>query len=152
KQLDDRDRARTAAGLATDIAAAADALRPLEPLLAYQLVVGRAGGAAESWQGPRRRDREPGGVWGEPPPASEGARLDATGRVVAHLSPLAQVVAPLPSAEPELFLLWRSGRGRARLVAAPWGFERDDVAAGEMLAALSTEDSDTAHDPADETS
>ena len=72
--------------------------------------------------------------------------------MVARLSPLAQVIRPLPSAEPELFLLWRSGRGRARLVAAPWGFERDDAAAGEVLAALSTEDSDTAHDHGDETS
>src|SRR5262249_6311055 len=37
-------RPRPAADLAADIAAAGDALRPLEPLLRYQLVVGRAGG------------------------------------------------------------------------------------------------------------
>ncbi|HSN25304.1 MAG TPA: NACHT and WD repeat domain-containing protein, partial [Kofleriaceae bacterium] len=71
------------------------------------------------------------------------------GHVVARLSPLAQVISPLPSSEPELFLLWRSGRGAARLMAAPWGFERDDDAAGQRLAALSTEDSDTQHEPDD---
>jgi len=57
-----------------------------------------------------------------------------------------QVRSPLPSAEPELFLLWRSARGQARLVAAPWGFERDDDAAAQRLAVLTTEDSDTQHD------
>jgi tRNA A-37 threonylcarbamoyl transferase component Bud32 len=153
-RLDDRERARSAAGLAADIAAAASALRPIEPLLAYQLVVGRADhdAGAESWQGPRRRDRERVVVWGEPLADGEVALLDAGGTLVARLSPLAQVIAPLPSAEPELFLLWRSGRGAARLVAAPWGFERDDDAAGERLAALTTEDSETQHDPADDAS
>ncbi len=150
-RLDDRDRARTAAGLAADVAAASEALAPLEPLLAYQLVLGRSDGA-ESWQGPRRRDRERVVVWGEPLGDGEVALLDTGARVVARLSPLAQVVRPLPSAEPELFLLWRGGRGPARLVAAPWGFERDDDAAGQRLAALSTEDSDTAADPATERS
>ena len=150
-RLDDRDRARTAAALSADIAAAGEALAPLEPLLAYQLVLGVADNAAESWIGPRRRDRERVVVW-EPLAAGEVALLDATGAVVARLSPLVQVIAPLPSAEPELFLLWRSGRGRARLVAAPWGFERDDDAAGKHLAALTTEDSDTLHDAADDRS
>jgi tRNA A-37 threonylcarbamoyl transferase component Bud32 len=170
-RLDDRDRARTAAALAADVDAAAEALRSLEALLAYQLVVGGAGpgdrwpraeGAlartagtavfAESWQGPRRREREKVLVWGEPLVELEVALLDAAGKIVARLSPFAQVIAPLPAAEPELFLLWRSGRGAARLMAAPWGFERDDDAAGMKLAALSTEDSDTAADPADDRS
>ena len=150
-RLDDRDRVRSAASLTMDVEDAALALRPIEPLLAYQLVVGRPGGA-ESWQGPRRRDRDRVLVWGEPLADGEVALLDSAGKVVARLSPLAQVIAPLPSAEPELFLLWRSGRGVARLVAAPWGFERDDDAAGERLAALTTEDSDTAHDAADDIS
>ncbi len=150
-RLDDRDRVRSAAALTADVEDAALALRPIEPLLAYQLVVGRPGGA-ESWQGPRRRDRERVLVWGEPLADGEVALLDSAGTVVVRLSPLAQVIAPLPSAEPELFLLWRSGRGVARLVAAPWGFERDDDAAGERLAALTTEDSDTAHDAADDVS
>lgn len=149
ERLDDRDRPRTAAALAQDVEAASEALRPLEPLLAYQLVVGGGGAAAESWQGPRRRDREKVLVWGEPLRDGEVALLDGTGHVVSRLSPLAQVIAPLPSSEPELFLLWRSGRGAARLVAAPWGFERDDDAAGQRLAALSTEDSDTQHEPDD---
>ncbi|HSN29860.1 MAG TPA: protein kinase, partial [Kofleriaceae bacterium] len=149
ERVDDRDRSRTAAALAADVVAAAEALRPLEPLLAYQLVVGGAGAVAESWQGPRRRDRERVLVWGEPLRDGEVALLDASGHVVARLSPLAQVIAPLPSSEPELFLLWRSGRGAARLMAAPWGFERDDDAAGQRLAALSTEDSDTQHEPDD---
>ena len=61
-------------------------------------------------------------------------------------------MAPLPSAEPELFLLWRSGRGQARLVAAPWGFERDDDAAALRLAVLTTEDADTLADPRDDRS
>jgi tRNA A-37 threonylcarbamoyl transferase component Bud32 len=150
-RLDDRDRTRTAAVLAADVAAAAEALRGLEALLAYQLVVGGAG-AAESWRGPRRRERERVLVWGEPLADREVALLDDAGEVVARLSPYAQVIAPLPAAEPELFLLWRSGRGAARLMAAPWGFERDDDAAGAKLAALSTEDSDTAADPADDRS
>jgi tRNA A-37 threonylcarbamoyl transferase component Bud32/WD40 repeat protein len=150
-RLDDRDRARTAAVLAADVAAAAEALRALDALLAYQLVVGSET-AAESWQGPRRRERERVLVWGEPLADREVALLDDTGQVVARLSPFAQVIAPLPAAEPELFLLWRSGRGAARLMAAPWGFERDDDAAGMKLAALSTEDSDTAADPADDRS
>ena len=151
ERLDDRDQPRNAAALAADVFAIADALHPLESLLAYELVVGRTDGSAESWQGPRRRDRERRIVWGE---LAEGevALLDAAGTVVARLSPLAQVIAPLPSAEPELFLLWRGGRGPARLVAAPWGFERDDEAAGSRLAALSTEDSDTSADPADDRS
>jgi tRNA A-37 threonylcarbamoyl transferase component Bud32 len=156
ERLDDRDRVRTAARLGADIEAASEALRPLEPLLAYQLVLGLDDGIAESWQGARRRDREKVMVWGT---AAHGklapgdvALLDGNGEVVARLSPLAQVQAPLPSAEPELFLLWRSGRGSARLMAAPWGFERDDDAAGQRLHALSTEDSDTENDPADDRS
>ncbi len=150
-RLDDRDRPRTAAHLAEDITAAADALRALEPLLAYQLVLGLEGDVAESWQGARRRDRERVVVWNGIAPG-QVALVDGNGHVVARLSPFAQVIAPLPSAEPELFLLWRSGRGHARLVAAPWGFERDDDAAGQRLAALSTEDSDTQHDAADDRS
>ncbi|HUS32117.1 MAG TPA: serine/threonine-protein kinase [Kofleriaceae bacterium] len=150
-RLDDPHRQRTAALLAADVGAAAEALSALEPLLAYHLVLGGAGAVAESWQGPRRRDREKVLVWGELA-ESEVALLDTAGKVVARLSPYAQVIAPLPAAEPELFLLWRSGRGQARLVAAPWGFERDDERAGTMLAALSTEDSDTAMDAQDERS
>ncbi|MBA3394434.1 MAG: hypothetical protein H0T89_17445, partial [Deltaproteobacteria bacterium] len=141
----------TAAALALDITAVADALQALEPLLAYQLVVGRVG-AAESWQGARRRDRERVVVWGEPLADGEVALLDAQGRVVSKLSPLVQVVSPLPSAEPELFLLWRSGRGAARLVAAPWGFERDDEAAAARLSLLTTEDADTLANEGDDSS
>jgi hypothetical protein len=146
-RLDDRDRPRTAAGLAFDVASIVDALEPLEVLLAYQLVVGRAG-AAESWQGVRRRDRDRVVVWGEPLPDGAVALLDGTGRVVAKLSPLIQVSSPMPSSEPELFMLWRSARGQARLVAAPWGFELDDEAAAQRLAVLTTEDSDTLSDSA----
>ena len=151
ERLDERDRPRSAAALAEDIPAAVEALRPLEPLLAYQLVVGR-GEWAESWVGARRRDRERVLVWGDTLKDGEVALLDATGKVVARLSPLAQVLAPLPSAEPEMFLLWRSGRGAARLVAAPWGFEIDDDAAGVRLASLTTEDSATSQDPAGDAS
>jgi len=150
--LDDRDRTRNAAALAAEVAAAAEALHGLEPLLGYHLVVGGAGAVAESWQGPRRREREKVLIWGEPLGEREVALLDAGGQVVARLSPYAQVISPLPAAEPELFLLWRSGRGPARLMAAPWGFERDDDAVGIKLAALSTEDSETAADPADDSS
>ncbi|MFT3694724.1 MAG: protein kinase [Kofleriaceae bacterium] len=150
-RLDDPSRARTAAALATDIAALAEALVPLEPMLAYELVVGRGDGTAESWRGPRRQSRERRVAW-DPLAQNEVALQDPSGAVVARLSPLAQVVSPLPSADPELFLLWRGGRGAARLVAAPWGFERDDEAAGTRLAALSTEDSDTSADPGGEQS
>jgi tRNA A-37 threonylcarbamoyl transferase component Bud32 len=151
-RLDDPSRARNAATLATDVAAAAEALLVIEPLLAYQLVVGGPDGIAESWQGPRRRDRDRVVVWGAPLAPGDVALLDAGGHVVARLSPFAQVIAPLPSAEPELFLVWRSGRGPARLVAAPWGFERDDDQTGHLLAALSTEDTETAQDDASERS
>ncbi len=150
-RLDDRERSRTAAALASDVASASEALSALAPLLAYQLVVGRAG-SAESWTGVRRRDRERVVVWGEPLADGEVALLDATGRVAIRLSPLVQVSSPLPSSEPELFLLWRSGKGAARLVAAPWGFERDDDAAAQRLAVLTTEDSDTAHEARDDRS
>ncbi|MBA3464998.1 MAG: serine/threonine-protein kinase PknK, partial [Deltaproteobacteria bacterium] len=150
-RLDDRERPRTAADLSADVRAVAEALRPLEPLLAYTLVVGRAG-AAESWQGARRRNRERVVVWGAPLPDGEVALLDVAGAVVVKLSPLVQVRSPLPSAEPELFLLWRSARGQARLVAAPWGFERDDDAAAQKLAMLTTEDADTQADASDDAS
>ena len=155
-RLDERDRRLPPAGLATalaeDVVAAAEALRPIEPLLAYQLVVGRGGDQAESWIGARRRDRERVLIWGDPLADGEVALLDATGKIVARLSPLAQVLSPLPSAEPEMILLWRSGRGPARLVAAPWGFEIDDDAAGVRLASLTTEDFATAQDPGDDAS
>ncbi|HEU0035623.1 MAG TPA: serine/threonine-protein kinase [Kofleriaceae bacterium] len=141
----DGDRTRTAARLAVDVAAVAEAMQALEPLLAYHLVVGR-NGAAESWQGVRRRDRDRVVVWGEPLDDDQVALLDGTNRVVAKLSPLVQVCRPVPSADPELFLLWRTGRGHARLVAAPWGFERDDEAAASVLASLTTEDVDTVAD------
>ena len=144
------DSRRTPAALAVDMAAIVSAMRSIEPLLAYQLVVGR-GAVAESWQGTRRRERERVVVWGE---LADGAvaLLDAQGAVVAVLSPLVQIISPLPSAEPELFLLWRSGRRGARLVAAPWGFERDDEAANAKLALLTTEDTDTINDAASEAS
>jgi tRNA A-37 threonylcarbamoyl transferase component Bud32 len=145
QRLDDRDHARTAGDLARDLAHAAEALHALEPLLTYQLVVGRAG-AAEVWQGTRRRERERVVVWGDPLPDGEVALLDERNAVMARLSPLVQVRSPLPSAEPELFLLWRSRRGHARLVAAPWGFERDDDAAAQRLAALTTDDESAAGD------
>ncbi|MCX5746416.1 MAG: hypothetical protein NT062_28395 [Proteobacteria bacterium] len=145
-RLDDRDRPRSLVTLASDIAAAADALRSLEPLLAYQLVVG-CEGVGESWQGTRRRDRERVVVWGEPLVDGEAALLDGTGRVVVRLAPFVQIVAPLPSAEPEVFLLWRGGRGAARLMAAPWGFERDYDAAGARLSQLATEQDAPPADP-----
>ncbi|HEY4242013.1 MAG TPA: serine/threonine-protein kinase [Kofleriaceae bacterium] len=148
-RLDDRAHPRTLASLAFDMAAVADALRPLAPLLAYRLAVWREG-AAESWQGARRRERMRVMVWGEPLPDGLVALLDAQDKVALVLSPLVQVVAPAPAAEPELFVLWRSGRGGARLVAAPWGFERDDDAAARRLAQLTTEDHATADDPGDD--
>jgi tRNA A-37 threonylcarbamoyl transferase component Bud32 len=166
-RLDDRDRSRTLAALTADIANAAAALRPLEALLAYRLVVGapnaRLGGrpsdtsgpasdGAESWQGVRKRNRERVVVWGEPLAPGQVALLDASGTVVVKLSPLVQVIAPLPSSEPELFFLWRSGKGQARLVAAPWGFERDDDDAAQRLSILTTEDGDTLADTKDDRS
>ncbi len=149
ERLDDNARNQASRGgqpLALDIAAAADALRPLEPLLAYQLVVGRGAEWAESWIGTRRRERERVLVWGDALGDGEVALLDAAGKVVARLSPLACVIAPLPSADPELFLLWRGGRGAARMVAAPWGYEVDDDRAGQRLATLTHDDGETEHD------
>ena len=150
-RLDDRDRSRTYAALAADVANAAAALRPLEALLAHRLVVGVADGA-ESWQGVRKRNRERVVVWGEPIAPGQVALLDGSGNVVVTLSPLVQVIAPLPSSEPELFFLWRSGKGQARLVAAPWGFERDDDDAAQRLSILTTEDGDTLADAKDDRS
>ena len=150
-RLDDRDRSRTFAALAADVANAAVALRPLEALLSHRLVVGVAGGA-ESWQGVRKRNRERVVVWGAPLAQGQVALLDASGNIVVKLSPLVQVIAPLPSSEPELFFLWRSGKGHARLVAAPWGFERDDDDAAQRLSILTTEDGDTLADAKDDRS
>ncbi|MDX2093571.1 MAG: protein kinase [Kofleriaceae bacterium] len=147
--LDDRDHARTASDLARDLAAAAEALHALDGLLSFVLVVGRAGGA-EKWQGPRRRERERVVVWGEPLPDGEVALLDEHGNVAARLSPLVQVLSPLPAAEPELFFLWSGKRGHARLVAAPWGFERDDEAAARRLDALTTEEESAQGDGSEE--
>src|SRR5699024_1213885 len=45
-----------------------------------------------------------------------------------------------------------SGRGQARLVAAPWGFEYDDEAAAQRLAMLTTEDGSTLEDAKDDRS
>ena len=149
-RLDDRDRSRTLAALAADVANAAVALRPLEALLALRLVVGVADGA-ESWQGVRKRNRERVVVWGELAPG-QVALLDGSGTVVVTLSPLVQVIAPLPTSEPELFFLWRSGKGQARLAAAPWGFERDDDDAAQRLSILTTEDGDTLADAKDDRS
>jgi len=148
---DDRDRARSASALAADVAALPDALRPLEPLLEYVLVAAR-GGVVESWQGARRRDREHVVVWGDPLEDGDVALLDQRARVVARLSPLVQVSSPLPTGEPELFLLWRTARGAARMVAAPWGYERDDDSAAQWLAALTTASDDTLIDTADDRS
>jgi serine/threonine protein kinase len=149
-RLDGRDRSRSASALAADVAALPEALKPLEPMLDYRLVAGRSDGTADSWQGARRRDREPVVVWGDPLADGDVALLDTNARVVARLSPLVQVSAPLPSAEPELFLLWRTVRGGARMVAAPWGYERDDDAAAHWLAALTTANDEGLEDTLDE--
>ena len=42
------------------------------------------------------------------------------------VTPLVRAQRPMPHAELELFLLWKAGKGAARLAAAPWGYERDD--------------------------
>jgi hypothetical protein len=147
ERLDARDRARTPSALASDIAAAAEALGQLEPMLRYQLVVGRRDGA-ERWQGQRRRERERVVVWGELDDG-EVALLDEAGRVQLRLSPFVQVRTPLPSLEPELFMLWRAERRSARLVAAPWGFEHDDERVGERLATLTTDERASSNQLAD---
>jgi tRNA A-37 threonylcarbamoyl transferase component Bud32 len=138
-------RGRTSAELSADVGALAAALGPLEPLLAYRLVVGGETGP-EAWMGVRQPSRPRVLLWGEAVAVGEVVLLDGTGRIALRLTPLVRAQRPLPHADLELFVIWRTDKGAARLAAAPWGYERDDEEAGLLLAALGTTDTDTFHD------
>jgi WD40 repeat protein len=144
-------RRRAPSDLADDVGALGEALAPLEPLLAYRLVVGGADGP-ETWVGARQRSRPRALVWGDAVAVGEVVLLDGAGHIALRLSPLVRAQRPLPHADLELFLIARTGRGVARLAATPWGFEADDEEAGKFLAQLSTADSQPAEAAGDDAS
>jgi WD40 repeat protein/tRNA A-37 threonylcarbamoyl transferase component Bud32 len=104
-----------------------DLLQRLDFLRAYTLAVPRAGrpGSADRWMGLRRTPRPSVSLRGEHPP-DQPILIDREGAAVATLWPLVQIAPPAPGAAEEVFFLEGSGRHGARLVAVPFGFERDD--------------------------
>ncbi|MBP6630590.1 MAG: protein kinase [Kofleriaceae bacterium] len=145
------NRGRTAAELTADVGGLPAALAPLERVFGYRLVVGGEQGA-EVWMGVRQPTRPRALLWDEAVAVGEVVLLDEVGRIALRLTPLVRAQRPMPHAELELFLLWKAGKGAARLAAAPWGYERDDEEAGLLLAALGTTDTDTLYDSLDEKS
>jgi WD40 repeat protein/serine/threonine protein kinase len=122
-QADETDaRATLDAGLG----AMARLLEALAPLSAYTLVVPIGRMIAEKWVGTRRAQRTAIAVRGRDIPAGEVALLDAQQVPVLSMHPLMQVAVPTPGAPLELFLFEGRGRGGARLVSMPTGFEHHD--------------------------
>ncbi|HWO26386.1 MAG TPA: serine/threonine-protein kinase, partial [Kofleriaceae bacterium] len=107
-------------------------LRAAAFVLDYRLVVARAG-VSESWMGLRRARRRALTVRGPAPPARQPVLLDRDGRCTLVLWPLAQVAPPTPGAGDELFCFDGPDRGRARLIAAPHGFEHHDPGLWDWL-------------------
>lgn len=100
----------------------------------YQLVVPR-GDVGERWMGVRRTGRTTVRLRG-PYPSGQPLLLDRAGCPVLLLWPLVQVARPAPAAAEELFWFDGAGRRGGRLVALPFGFERHDGAAGDLLLEL----------------
>jgi WD40 repeat protein len=100
----------------------------------YPLVIG-AGDTAEPWMGLRRRRRALVPL-ARPLEHGQVALIDGDARPVVTLSPLVQLAAPSPGADPELFFLTGGGRRGARLVALPGGFEHEDEEVWHWLRAL----------------
>jgi WD40 repeat protein len=110
--------------LEREIAGLAALLGGLAVVHEYPLVVG-AGEVAEPWMGLRRRRRALVPLL-RPLEAGQVGLIDGDARPIVTLSPLVQLAAPAPGADPELFFLAGGGRRGARLVALPAGFEHED--------------------------
>jgi WD40 repeat protein/serine/threonine protein kinase len=101
-------------------------------VLAYTLVVPRDG-LLERWTGLRRARRPVvDGIEASDAPDGRPLIIDARGRPVVRLWPLAQSATPIAGADPEVFLFEGRGRHGARLLAAS-GFEHHDGAVWEWL-------------------
>jgi WD40 repeat protein/serine/threonine protein kinase len=119
------------------------ALADIGDLFEYDLVVGRDRGC-ESWTGARRRPRllvEGVGESSDGSPLRDGEPLllDKNRAPVLSLWPLAKAIAPTATADPELFVVAGLGRYGARLVAQPYGFERQDAELAAWLEEIAGE-------------
>ncbi|HEU5060410.1 MAG TPA: serine/threonine-protein kinase, partial [Kofleriaceae bacterium] len=126
--------AQAKGALEREIAGLAALLGGLAVVHEYPLVIG-AGEAGEPWMGLRRRRRALVPL-ARPVERGQVALIDGDGLPVVTLSPLVQLAAPSPGADPELFFLTGGGRRGARLVALPGGFEHEDEEVWHWLRAL----------------
>ncbi|HEX3757382.1 MAG TPA: hypothetical protein VHW23_01690, partial [Kofleriaceae bacterium] len=112
----------------------APVLRAVAFLTEYPLVMPR-GDRGELWMGPQRQPRPAIAIAADLP--AEPVLVDLDGRPLLALAPLVQIAAPSPGAPEEVFVLAGGGRGRggARLVADPLGFERHDEVVWDWLRA-----------------
>jgi len=144
----DHQSARATATLRTDKAATedlvfvlartGDLLRALAFLSDYSLTVVGSDSNAELWTGVRRKYRASRKVVSTMEPGSP-AFVSKDGRALA-LAPLADVAAPIPTAERELFLLEGRTRRGMLLVSLPGGFERTSDAALSWLDRVCADD------------
>ncbi|MGE5185780.1 MAG: protein kinase domain-containing protein [Acidobacteriota bacterium] len=104
-------------------------LASIADVFEYDLAV-RGERGCEKWSGARRRPRQllDAGAASDGAPVRDGEPLvlDRNHAPVVSLWPLAKAIAPTAAADPELFLVAGPGRYGARLVAHPYGFERQD--------------------------
>jgi WD40 repeat protein/serine/threonine protein kinase len=134
---------RDAEHLGQLVDAAGKLLARIADLFEYDLAV-RSERGVESWTGTRRRPRPLVDTLAEssdgtPLRDGEPLVLDRNRAPVLSLWPLAKAIAPTASADPELFLVAGPGRYGARLVAQPFGFERQDPELASWLEELSGE-------------
>jgi WD40 repeat protein/serine/threonine protein kinase len=134
---------RDAEHLGELVDAAGKLLARIADLFEYDLAV-RSERGVESWTGTRRRprplvDTQTDGSDGTPLRDGEPLVLDRNRAPLLSLWPLAKAIAPTASADPELFLVAGPGRYGARLVAQPFGFERQDPELASWLEELSGE-------------
>ncbi len=121
--------------------AAGKLLARIADLFEYDLAV-RSERGIESWTGTRRKprplvDAATDSSDGTPLRDGEPLVLDRNRAPVLSLWPIAKAIAPTASADPELFLVAGPGRYGARLVAQPFGFERQDPDLATWLEELS---------------
>ena len=121
-------------------------MRTLTFLSRYPLAVADGEGCAELWVGIRRKHRVARALSANRPSVAAGELLLILedGRTL-RLVPVACVAAPVPNAEPEVFLLEGRGRRGVLLVAMPGGFEQTSEEALEWLnrACALTHDADS---------
>ena len=128
--------------LAELVDAVAKVLADVGDLFEYDLAV-RTERGLEKWTGARRKPRPivEGGDTSDGAPLLEGEPLllDRNRVPVLTLWPLAKAIAPTASADAELFLVAGIGRYGARLVAQPYGFERQDPDLAQWLEEIAGE-------------